>query len=554
MKKRIISALRDALERAFSQGILKRTEVGEILVEVPANQGHGHFATNLCLTLAKSQKMPPMKIASLLVPILGEESIFERVEAAAPGFLNFFIGKGTWTSLITLILSQGEDYGRSSAGMGKSVLVEFVSANPTGPLHLGHGRGAALGDTLCRILSFAGYKVEREFYINDAGRQIRLLGESVYARWQQMTNPSYPFPADGYHGEYVTDLARMISMEADLGSMSDEEATDFCSSRGKEIMMEDIKRTLKMFRVEFDVWFSETHLHNSGLLEKSLSSSSIAERLYEKDGALWIATTLFGDDKDRVIRKSDGSYTYFASDIAYHRDKRQRGFDKAIDIWGADHHGYIPRVKAALAALGIPKEWLSVLLIQLVKLWKQGTEVKMSKRAGTYVTLQELMEEVGVDAARFVFLTKHNDSPLDVDVDLIKKQESDNPVFYVQYAHARACSIMRKALDTGDGTGADHLELLGLEEEMYLIRLLADFPDLIEEMARALEPHRLTYYLQELSSAFHRYFNLGNKNPDCRVITDDKALSSARLSLVGAVRTVLANGLGLLAITAPERM
>jgi len=343
-----------------------------------------------------------------------------------------------------------------------------------------------------------------------------------------------------------------------LASLSDEEAIEVCASLGKDIMLDDIKRSLNMFRVDFDVWYSETSLHESGRFAKSLSSGAIAEKIYEKDGALWIATSEHGDDKDRVIRKQDGSYTYFASDISYHRDKWERGFSRAIDIWGADHHGYIPRVQAALETMGVPKGWLSVMLIQLVKLWQAGAEVKMSKRAGTYVTLQELMDEVGVDAARFVFLTKHNDSPLDVDVDLIKKQESDNPVFYVQYAHARASSILRKAQEESVFNGIEDEKLLKnylkLEEEIALIRMMGDFPSLVEEMAKSLEPHRLTYYLQDLAAMFHRYFNLGTKNPELRVITEDASVSRARLFLVKAIRTVVANGLSLLAITAPEQM
>ncbi len=558
MKKRIFSILNKTVERASSEGTLKSAPAGDFVVEVPANPSHGHFATNLCLALARSQKQPPMKIASHLLPILREYDLFDRVDAAPPGFINFFVKKDEWISVISQILLERASYGKSDMGEGKSVLVEFVSANPTGPLHLGHGRGAAMGDTLCRILALAGFNVGKEFYINDAGNQIRLLGESVFARWQQIEHPDYPFPENGYHGEYVVELARMISVETDLTSLSDEEAIELCASKGKVIMLEDIRRTLNIFRVDFDVWYSETYLHESGRFSKSLSSGAIAEKLYERDGALWIATSEYGDDKDRVIRKQDGSYTYFASDISYHRDKWERGFSRAIDIWGADHHGYIMRVKAALETMGIPKDWLSVLLIQLVKLWKEGSEVKMSKRAGTYVTLQELMDEVGVDAARFVFLTKHNDSPLDVDVDLMKKQESDNPVYYVQYAHARACSILRRAPEGLASFRTEDEKLLKdclkLDDEIGLTRFMGNLPALVEEMALSLEPHRLTYYLQELAAMFHRYFNLGTKNPELRVITEDVSMTKARLCLVKSVKTVIANGLSLLAITAPEQM
>jgi arginyl-tRNA synthetase len=435
--------------------------------------------------------------------------------------------------------------------------VEFVSANPTGPLHLGHGRGAALGDTLCRILDFCGFDVTREFYVNDAGQQIRLLGESVFSRWKQTKESSYPFPEKGYHGEYIFDLARQVSEEQDLSSMASEDAVAFCSRIGKEKMLEEIRTDLEEFRVHFDIWSSESDLYASGLLDESLQPLRRRGMVYEKDGAVWIRTTDYGDDKDRVIRKKDGQYTYFASDISYHLQKWSRGFTRAINIWGADHHGYVQRVKAALNSSGVEEGWLSVLLIQLVKLWKGGQEVKMSKRAGQYVTLKELLEEVGVDAARFVFLTKNHDSTLDFDVDLVKKQDSDNPVYYVQYAHARICSIFRKAAEEGLSVhwepGPD-LGKLTAEEEMALIRNMAEFPPLLEDACGKLEPHRLTYYLADLAGLFHKYFNMGTKNGAYRVINADAELSRARLFLADALRIVLKNGLGLLGITAPEKM
>jgi arginyl-tRNA synthetase len=436
-------------------------------------------------------------------------------------------------------------------------LVEFVSANPTGPLHLGHGRGAALGDTLCRILAFTGHEVVREFYINDAGQQVRLLGESIYSRWRQLSQGEYPFPESGYHGEYVLELAKEISQETDLGSLQPEEAIVRCAELGKQKMQDEMKRDLADFRVNFDVWTSESALYASGLVEATLEQMRAKGKIYEKDGAVWIKTSPFGDDKDRVVRKQDGQYTYFASDISYHMEKWKRGFSRAINIWGADHHGYVQRVKAALSANGVNEDWLSVLLLQLVKLWKGGEEIKMSKRAGQYVTLRELMDEVGADAVRFVFLTKHHDSQLDFDVDLVKRHDSDNPVYYVQYAHARICSIFRKAAEEGLALPENPLEVLEnlvLDEEMVLIRMMAQFPSLLEEISRKSEPHRLTYYLTDLASMFHKYFNLGTKEAEKRVVGADPSKSEARLFLAEAVRTVLHDGLSLLGISAPERM
>ena len=558
MKSRLDALLKATIDACFKQGKLIATRLPEYVIEIPNNPDHGHFATNLPLILAASQKRRPQEIASVIVDHLRDrQGLLEKAEVAGPGFINFRIKPKAWYGVLSDIVRLKEDYGRNMMGNGQSVLIEFVSANPTGPLHLGHGRGAALGDTLCRILSFCGYHVIREFYVNDAGQQVWLLGESIFSRFKQMVDPEYPFPENGYHGDYIYDLAKKIPEGTDLNDMPKEKAVDLCAQMGKEIMLEEIKRDLSLFRVAFDVWYSESDLHHSGLLRNVLDKIREKGQLYEKEGALWIKTSHFGDDKDRVIRKKDGQFTYFAADISYHLEKRKRGFTKAINIWGADHHGYVPRMKAALLAHGFPEGWLSVMLIQLVKLWKAGQEIKMSKRAGDYVTLQELMDEVGVDAVRFVFLTKNHDSTLDFDIDLVKKQDSDNPVYYVQYAHARICSIFRKAASEGiflpdqpDGL----LKGLVLDEEMALIRLMAGFPPLIEEISKSLEPHRLTYYLTDLAALFHRYFNLGTKMPDHRIVTNDRQLSQAKLLLAEAVRVVIANGLKLLGISAPDKM
>ncbi len=558
MKNRIDEILKNALNRSFEQGALIKCPLPEYVIEVPKNPDHGHFATNLPMTLAASQKRHPREIASIIVDQLRDDGeFFETIDIAGPGFINFRIGAKEWCDILSQILQRNKDYGRSDMGRDEKVLLEFVSANPTGPLHLGHGRGAALGDTLARILAFCGHQVVREFYVNDAGLQIRILGESIWARLKQKTEPDFPFPENGYHGDYIMDLADAILRKIDLDPDGVEETIAACANAGKEIMLKEIQQALARFRVDFDVWSSENDLHASGLLEQTLDSIRTEGHLYEHDGALWIRTAEYGDDKDRVIKKKDGQYTYFASDIAYHLEKHRRGFSRAINIWGADHHGYVPRVKAALMSHAIPEEWLSVLLIQLVKLWQDGQEIRMSKRAGSFVTLKELLDEVGVDAARFVFLTKSHDSPLDVDMNLVKKQDSDNPVYYVQYAHARICSIVRKAAAEGIGvpTNMDGIsELLALEEEMAIIRVMSEFPALLEDIAKSLEAHRLTYYLTHLAASFHRYFNMGLKNSRVRVITEDKNVTQARLVLVSGVRIIIANGLGLLGVGAPEKM
>jgi arginyl-tRNA synthetase len=558
MKNRINAILRATIDDCFDSGLLSRTSTPAYLIEIPNNPAHGHFATNASMVLASIQRRRPTDIAKTIIDHLkDDEGILESAEIAGPGFINFRIRAEEWCRLLVDIGNLNAEYGRNDAGAGEKVLVEFVSANPTGPLHLGHGRGAALGDTLCRILAFCGYDVVREFYINDAGAQIRLLGESIYSRFRQIGDPDYPFPENGYHGDYILDLANGISRETHLNDLPEEEAIVWCAQKGKEMMLEEIKGDLARFRVAFDIWSSETDLHESGLLQNTLEMIRSDGYLYESDGATWIRTSEFGDDKDRVIRKKDGQVTYFASDIAYHLKKYGKGFTRAVNIWGADHHGYVPRLKAALLAHGISETWLSVLLIQLVKLWEGGQEIRMSKRAGSFVSLRELMDAVGEDAVRFGFLMKNHDSPLDFDMDLVRKRDSDNPVYYVQYAHARVCSIFRKAEAEGIVLSDPPADLGGrllLEEELAIIRVMADFPSLLMEICETLEPHRLTYYLTELAALFHRYFNLGTKVPEHRVVTTDAALTQARLALVQGVRTVIANGLSLLGIDAPEKM
>jgi len=558
MKSRVQTILAATINDCFDRGLLSKTPIPPYVIEIPNNPDHGHFATNVSMVLASSQRRRPVDIARTIIDNLRDDLLLlDSADIAGPGFINFRIRSDAWCGVLTDIARLGAAYGRSDSGRGEKILVEFVSANPTGPLHLGHGRGAALGDTLCRVLSFCGYDVVREFYINDSGAQVRLLGESVYSRFRQMRDPDYPFPENGYHGDYILDLAAAVAQQKDLNRLTEEEAVAFCAEKGKEMMLGEIRTDLSRFRVHFDQWSSETDLHQSGLLKDALQTIQSDGYLYEKDEATWIRTSQFGDDKDRVIRKKDGQFTYFASDIAYHLQKYGKGFTRAINIWGADHHGYVPRIKAALSAHGIRENWLSVLLIQLVKLWEGGQEIRMSKRAGSFVTLRELMDAVGEDAVRFVFLTKNHDSPLDFDMDLVKKKDSDNPVYYVQYAHARVCSIFRKAETEGLLLGGEPVELsqrLVLEEELAMIRAMADFPAILLDICATLEPHRLTYYLTDLAARFHRYFNMGTKVPEYRVVTSDSALTRARLILVQGMRTVIANGLRLLVIDAPEKM
>ena len=552
MKKKLTNILHDTLDLCFREGYLSKAPLPEFVIEIPNNPDHGHFATNLAMILAGKQKNSPRNIAEIIIQhLLDPDHFILKAEIGGAGFINFFVTIERWYDLLSHVITLKDDYGRNNLGKKKKIMVEFVSANPTGPLHLGHGRGAALGDTLCRIFDFCGYDVSREFYINDTGQQIKTLGESIYSRWRQLSDPSYPFPSDGYQGDYIQELAIEIAQKTTLEGLDIHDAIDLLSELGKDKMLEEIKEDLAKFRVNFDCWYRESDLYSSGKIDDTIKLIKRKGMLFEKDGALWIRTSSFGDDKDRVIRKKDGSLTYFATDISYHLDKWERGFKRVINIWGADHHGYITRVKAALMAEGIPEDWLDVLLIQLVKLWEGGAEVKMSKRSGRYVTLKELVDNVGVDAVRFVFLSKDHTSPLDFDIDLVKRRDSENPVYYVQYAHARICSIFRKAaienISLPENPGSIY-ERLVLDEEIVLIRKMAEFPSLIEEIARELAPHRLTYYLTEIAGNFHRYYNRH------RIIGKNKYLSQARLLLSLGVKIVIKNGLSLLGLSAPEMM
>lgn len=529
-------------------------EAGVVELEVPREEKFGDLATTVAMGLSKTLKKPPRKIAEDIVTAIEEKDIFERIDIAGPGFINFAFSKDYLYSRLNSLLKEKEKFLRKEMGRGKRVQIEFVSANPTGPLHLGHGRGAAVGAALSNLLSAGGYSVEREYYINDAGRQVRVLGLSVFARYQQILGVEYPFPEDGYRGGYVEEIAREIIKlhGSKYSEMSFQDAADVFIDFSYKEMLREIEKDLKDFGIVFDSWQSERELYAKDDVGSAIDDLRHRRHLYEKDGALWFGATNFGDDKDRVIIKSDGEFTYFASDIAYHRIKIERGFDEIVDIWGADHHGYIPRLKAVIQALGYPPEHLKVLLVQMVTLLRGGKPVPMSKRAGEFVTLREVIEEVGSDTTKFIFLTRRPDSHLDFDLEVAKAQSAENPVFYVQYANARINSIFKHAqeqgIDISGFEGAD-LALLSTPEELRIIKKLLAYPMTFEGALLSHEPHRITFYLQELTGLFHPYYNRH------RVVTEDMVgLTRARLALCEAIRLVLKDGLGILGLTAPERM
>jgi arginyl-tRNA synthetase len=554
MKKLLQQHLRNCLETCRTDGILASEHLPEALVEVPNHSEHGDFASNIAMLLAKSEKKPPRQIADSLVSRLKNDTeLFERVEVAGPGFINFFINKDVWRKTLEVICASGDEYGKSSAGKGKKIQVEFVSANPTGPLHIGHGRGAATGDAIASILSAAGFEVVREYYINDAGNQMDTLGRSVYLRYCELLGNSVEFPQNCYQGDYVKDIAR--DLIAKYGSKyldtSEADAVSFFAQIGGDIILKGIQQDLRDFGVVHDTWFSEQSLFDSGKVEESIAYLKDKGFLYENEGALWFRTTEFGDDKDRVVVRGNGVTTYFASDIAYHREKYEQGFDLVVDVWGADHHGYVPRLKGVVQSLGRNPDDLKIVLVQLVALLRNGVPVAMSTRSGEFVTLKEVVDEVGRDAARFFFLMRRSDSQLDFDLELAKSQSSDNPVYYVQYAHARICSIFDNAREKGFTLpDVDRTPLSKLEtpEEISLIKSLAAFPDVVEASALHFEPHRIPFYLQDLAGLFHSFYN---KN---RVIGEDPELSAARLLLLKCTAQTLKNGLILLGVSAPERM
>ncbi len=578
MKTQLIQLLSEAVTAAQAQGKIK--EGVPVTLETPRQSHQGDFSTPLAMSLAKENRTSPRELALLLVSLMQESGAatasgathvsgatpaggamnpawpsIEKVEVAGPGYINFFLKKGYWDQTVLTVHREKELYGHSGLGAGRRVLIEFVSANPTGPLHVAHGRSAALGDALVRLLRAAGFCVETEYYINDMGGQMNLLGLSTYLRYRELFGETITLPEEGYRGDYLIEIAEAIKeSEGDRYLMGAKEGyLPYFRQVSYDTLLAWLRRDLLSFGIHYDHWISEEGLQ--GEVASSLEFLKANGTVYENEGALWVATSRYGDDKDRVVVRNNGQKTYFASDIAYHKNKYERGYDRLINIWGADHHGYIQRVKAAMAAIGYDPERLTILTHQLVNLLREGKPVPMSKRSGEFVTLKEVMEEVGVDATRFFFLMRRADTAVDFDLELAKKASNENPVYYVQYACARLSSIVRTALAQGvdveamiQGATPEALHPLSLPIEKELMKQLAFFPDLIVLSAEMLEPHRLTAYLQELSGMFHRYYY------DHRVVTDDPPLTRARLILITAIHIVLKNALSLLGIRAIEKM
>jgi arginyl-tRNA synthetase len=530
-----------------------------IQLERPRNPEHGDFATNLALVVAKKLGRPPRQIAT---DILGQLDLpgagLASAEIAGPGFINFRLAAGRIQARVAEIVEADRQWGRSARGQGSRVQVEFVSANPTGPLHVAHGRGAALGDAIASLFQWTGHDVEREFYVNDAGVQIDRLAESLEARWLELTGTPTPIPENGYHGEYIRDIARHV--EADMGdrlrTMDRAQRLRVLRDHATTLLREEQDRDLREFGVVFDNYFSESQLYGAGRLEQTLEELKERGLTYESEGAVWLRTAAFGDDKDRVLVKRDGTFTYFLPDLAYHRDKARRGFTHVIDVWGADHHGYVPRVQAALKALGMA-DFLDVEIVQMVRIMRGGEEVKLSKRAGDIITLRELIDETGPDVARYFFLMRRGDSQMLFDLDLALDHSEKNPVYKVQYAHARMCSIFRKAgVEPRRVIANAELARLTHATEQDLIKQLEQFPEVVERAADARAPHMICDYLETTAALVNSWYHAGNpsRNPELAVLVSEPGLRSARLALAAAVQVVLRNGLELLGLTAPERM
>jgi len=569
MKEILQLLIRNSLKTLTDDGVISEIPKS-IRIDHSKDKSQGDFATNVALVLSKQAKCPPRKLAEQIVANLSESAQLDRTEIAGPGFINFFLSHESNTSVIESIIVEGEEYGLSDVGSGQKILLEFVSANPTGPLHVGHGRGAAYGATLSNLLRAVGFEVDNEYYVNDAGRQMDILATSVYLRY----TGADIFPDNGYKGDYINLIAQQIKgiekIDISSGVRADEK-----DGGDKDLHMDDlilnckaalgdkysvvfgaaisnildgIKKDLSEFGVEYEQWFFEQSLIDSGLSESTVNSLKDSGSIYKKEGALWFKTTDFGDEKDRVVVRENGNHTYFASDIAYHLEKLERGYDKIINIWGADHHGYIARVKASIEALGHSPDKLEVLLVQFANLYRQGEKVSMSTRSGSFVTLRELCEEVGNDAARFFYVLRKSEQHMDFDLDLAKSKTNENPVFYIQYAHARICSVMRQASDKFSDPNMHDLSLLSNEAEISLIKSLNKYKDVLHSSALNYEPHVLAYYLRELAGNFHSYYN------SSEFLVNDRALRDSRLMLIKSVKQVLSNGLKLLGVSAPDSM
>ena len=555
MRSHLRELLTQAIEKTAKGGELNSTDLPPLLLEPPKQREFGDLATNVAMLWAQRAKKPPRVIAEMILKNIEDpDGLLARKEIAGPGFLNFTFSSQFYYQRLRE-LADGKE-GNLDIGQGSKVQVEFASVNPTGPLHVGHGRVAVIGDVLARLHEAVGFDVEREYYVNDAGKQMENLGRSLYARYQELLGMPYEFPVDGYPGDYVKELAEAVNGEngSKFAAVSQDAAIEFFTRYGGDALLQTIKNQLGEFGIHFDSFFSEKALRERNEVVETIELLRSRGLIYAQDGAEWFRSTEFGDDKDRTVIKSDGELTYFASDIAYHRNKFERRFNKLINVWGADHHGYVPRLKAAMQGLGYDPSILQVVLVQMVQLTRGGEPVRMGKRTGEFVSLEEVLQEVGRDAARFFFLMRKSDSHLDFDLELAKRQSSDNPVFYVQYAHARVSSILEQARKSGilaDVVRGDRpvaLERLKLVEELELIRQMVQFNDVLEDSVRELEPHRMVFYLLELAGEFHRYYNR------FRVISDDRGLSHARLYLVQNVQKTIRRGLEILGVEAPMKM
>lgn len=550
VKERLKDEIKAAVIKA---GLADESQIPNVILETPKDKENGDYSTNMGMQLARVAKKAPRVIAEEIVNHFdNSKASIEKIDIAGPGFINFYMNNSYLTELIPAILTAGDNYGEVNIGNNQKVQVEFVSANPTGDLHLGHARGAAIGDSLCNILAKAGYDVAREYYINDAGNQINNLAYSVEARYFQALGMERDMPEDGYHGEDIIGIGKNLAREFGdkFVHISEQERFETFREYGLKYELEKLKQDLNSFRVEFDVWFSETSLYKNGKIDEALAALKEMGHIYEEDGATWFRSTTFGDDKDRVLIKQDGSYTYLLPDIAYHQDKLKRGFEKLINIWGADHHGYIPRMKAAIEAMGYAKDTLEVEIIQLVSLFKNGEKVRMSKRTGKAVTMRDLMDEVGLDAVRYFFAMRSSDSHLDFDLDLAVSKSNENPVYYAQYAHARICSMLRQGAEQGLSYEGDlELSYIDSEKGIDLLKKLGEFPSVIAEAAEKRLPHRVTAYINELSAALHSFYN-AEKVLDL----ENSEKSRARLGLMKAVQITLKNALSLIGVSAPEKM